>query len=230
MMYPWEKTLYHAMAEGMTVHEACKAYEDMPEPAVIFTTLKDDPAFKARYEEALQMWSYAVMDQMTTLADDSSRDFVVKNGIRYENKEAVQRSKLRVSVREKLVEMANPARFRAKEPSVTNTLVLAGMDENQISDKLREIMANVTRRLQEQKEGAAIDVTPERVQDGDTDGGEPLPAPSPPPCPDAEEAPPRRKVQPAPPATPTVLMPSRKGGLSLVYERDPADDQHPALA
>lgn len=205
------------MAEGLTVGEACKTYEGMPEPAEVFLSIHEDPAFKMRYEKALETWAYANMDKLTEEANNTDKDFVMVKGVRVPNKEAVQRSKLRLDTRAKLIEWANPKRFKDRETN-TQTLLLAGLDEGQALVKLSEILQAARKRLLAQSEAQVqepIDVTPVNA---------------------VTEAAPEpviftKRPEPTAPAHTATLSGGSRGRGSVIYElpAESPDHEHPAL-
>lgn len=219
----------------MTVGEACAAFENMPEPAEVFTLIKSDPAFGARYEAALEVWAYAMADHLATIADDSTKDHTTRGGIRVLDKDNIQRSKLKISTRETMIKWANPKRFKDQEPA-TNTVMIAGLDENQVAEKLNQILRGVADRLERKAQQEAeniIDVTPAPGQDGDVHS---LPIQPAEPKrgdgnPTAEVTAFARKVSSAPAESYNATMvTSRKGG-SIRYETLPDDAvMHEALA
>ena len=210
------------MAAGMTVGEACRAYEGMPAPEDIFLAIHDDSAFKMRYEKALETYAYASMDKLQQEADDTSRDYVMVKGVRVPNREAVQRSKLRLDTRSKIIEYANPKRFKDREVN-SQTLVLAGMDEGQAIAKLGQILLAAQQRLVRQQEaqipdnsGQLIDVTPSTGI----------------PTVDAAETIYAKKTPDPDTSQPVASITGRHGRGSVVYElrTESPEHDHPALA
>jgi hypothetical protein len=208
----------------MTVGEACAKYEGMPPSEEIFLAIHNDPSFKMRYEKALETWAYASMDKLTEEADNSAKDFIMVKGVRVPNREAIQRSKLRTDVRAKLIEYANPKRFKDREVNF-NALPLAGMSEEEAATKLVSLIQAVQQRMLRQREAQTgepataddmVDVTP-------TTG-----------IPSSEVVEVvYSKKQPDPdPAQPVATIAGRHGRGSVVYEllAESPDHDHPALA
>lgn len=101
------------LLEGQSMRSIC-ALEDMPSKATVFRWMKHSPKFRADYELAKQYDADWLIDEIKDIADDSASDWIDTEAGKVFNKEAVQRSRLRVDARFKLAEKLFPKRFGAK--------------------------------------------------------------------------------------------------------------------
>lgn len=91
------------VALGHSVRRICKA-DDMPAIATIFQWLRTKEGFAEQYARAKQEGADAIFEEMLDIADDGSNDYVEVMGKDGKtrlvlDKEAVQRSRLRVDTR-----------------------------------------------------------------------------------------------------------------------------------
>jgi hypothetical protein len=93
--------------------------EGMPDMAAFFRWLKADEGLQTAYAAAMEQRADALFDEMFEIADDATNDWMErtnKRGETYEtlNKEAVQRSTLRVDVRKWALARMNPKKYGEK--------------------------------------------------------------------------------------------------------------------
>lgn len=112
------------IAGGEMVVNICRD-DHLPARATIYAWVADTETeredlrqFQKDYKKALSAWALASADDCVVIADDGSDDMITKynsKGEEYEsvNQEVIQRSKLRVDVRLKLMEKRAPEAFGA---------------------------------------------------------------------------------------------------------------------
>jgi len=79
----------------------------------IYKWRKEDDNFAEMYQEALEVRAEGLMDEILQISDDDSRDVIVdeETGRKTGNTTAVQRDKLRVTSRNRLMQWLNPKKF-----------------------------------------------------------------------------------------------------------------------
>lgn len=94
-----------ALSDARSLRSICLE-PDMPSQSTVFRWLADEryAAFRERYARAREAQADALFDEMLDIADDGTNDWVERkrgDGSTYDafNKEAVERSKLRVEAR-----------------------------------------------------------------------------------------------------------------------------------
>lgn len=95
------------------LHEQFKP--DFPAKSVIYRELAKNEAFRDKYAQARQLQAEAMADEILRIADDGSNDLmtIVKGDQSYEmeNKEVVNRSRLRVDTRKWLMSKLLPKKY-----------------------------------------------------------------------------------------------------------------------
>jgi len=79
----------------------------------IYKWRKDNEEFNDMYQEALEVKAENLMDEILTISDDDSRDVIVdeETGRKTGTTTAVQRDKLRVTSRTRLMQWLNPKKY-----------------------------------------------------------------------------------------------------------------------
>ncbi len=101
------------LSEGKTLREVCRA-DDMPsEAAVRKRALADPDGFGSQYARAREIGYQSMADEIIEISDDSSNDWMERkrgDGTteEVENKEVLNRSRLRVDTRKWLLSKALP--------------------------------------------------------------------------------------------------------------------------
>ena len=106
------------LSEGQSLRTVCKS-DDMPCKATIFSWLRTNEAFLDQYTRAKQESADALTDEMLDIADDSTNDYMMKqgeDGSEYEalNAEHIQRSRLRIETRKWLSSKLKPKKYGDK--------------------------------------------------------------------------------------------------------------------
>lgn len=108
------------LALGKTVRRAC-AKDGMPSVATVYKWLQEVEGFSERYFEAKEWGVEALADQVLDIADDGTNDFMEDQYMKgktpgYQlNGENIQRSKLRVDTRLKLMSKLKPTKYGDKQ-------------------------------------------------------------------------------------------------------------------
>lgn len=137
--------------------------EGMPHVGTVGAWRKKHPEFEAQYMMARELQAEALFEEMLDIADDSRNDWVErerKDGSTFIalNTEAVQRSKLRLDLRLKMLERMNPSRYGAKvqldHKSSDGSMSPERMTDEQKADKISAIIARAEAR---RKAATAVD-------------------------------------------------------------------------
>lgn len=103
------------IAEGITLREILRRNPDFPKWRTVHLWRNEQPQFEAAYREARKMGFDAIAEETIEIADDGSNDWTVRQkGEEQVNDldgEHVQRSKLRIDTRLKLLAKWDPARY-----------------------------------------------------------------------------------------------------------------------
>jgi len=103
------------LADGEPLRQICRD-EAMPAWRTVYHWIDANPDFKARIARARDVGFDAIAEQCLDIADDSSRDETEpdEDGMTRVNTEVIQRSKLRVETRLKLLAKWSPKRYGDK--------------------------------------------------------------------------------------------------------------------
>lgn len=112
--------LCNRVGEGETVRAICRE-EHMPSPQVIYRWMAKDPSFKERFAHARELGEEVIAQECLDIADNATNDWMEKlnkdgQSIGWQlNGEHVQRSKLRIETRLKLLAKWNPKKWGDKQ-------------------------------------------------------------------------------------------------------------------
>jgi hypothetical protein len=99
------------MIEGFSLRKICEM-PGMPSRQSIFNWLEKSEEFRQRYETARMMQAELLSHQIIEIADDTSGDFVInERGERVVDHENINRSRLRIDARFRLMGKLNPAKY-----------------------------------------------------------------------------------------------------------------------
>lgn len=106
------------IVQGMSCNKISQL-DDMPAKSVIYFWLSQHQSFLDKYTRALEIRSLTFLDEATDIADDGSNDYYEKKGKNGEtfmafDSEHVQRSRLRIETRLKMLEKLQPRKYGAK--------------------------------------------------------------------------------------------------------------------
>lgn len=111
-------TIIEKLSQGIPLTQIC-APEKMPGVRTVYDWMDADPVLSAAIARARDMGFDALAEEALEIADDGTNDYVTRknaDGTEYEafNAEHVQRSKLRVETRLKLLAKWNPKKYGDK--------------------------------------------------------------------------------------------------------------------
>ncbi len=102
---------------GKSLRSVCRE-EGMPSIAVVFKWIRDKEGFKEQYARAKQEGVEAMAEDIMEISDDGSNDWMERNfgetTAWVENKESVQRSRLRIDTRKWLMSKIVPKKYGDK--------------------------------------------------------------------------------------------------------------------
>lgn len=106
------------LATGQSLRSVCRA-EDMPCAASVFKWLRTHPDFAEQYTRAKQESADALAEDLLEIADDGTNDWMdveygKGNTKRVIDKEAVQRSHIRIETRKWLMSKMKPKKYGDK--------------------------------------------------------------------------------------------------------------------
>lgn len=114
----WEE-LFDRLSGGETVAEICAANQGWPAPRKLHLAISADPSLLERYRHARRAAIMAVSEELLPIADDGRNDWIEREGrggreFKSLDTEAVQRSRLRIDTRLRLLEALDPTVFGKK--------------------------------------------------------------------------------------------------------------------
>ena len=106
------------IAEGASLRQICQD-ANMPARSTIFVWLEEHEGFARSYTLARQIQIEDLMDEILEIADDSSNDWIDREGpggkkYRVFNPDSIRRSKLRIGARKWLISKLMPKRYRGR--------------------------------------------------------------------------------------------------------------------
>jgi hypothetical protein len=101
------------LAEGETLASICRS-EHMPSTQAVYDWRDANEGFKTRFARAREVGFDAIADQCVAISEDSSADYIETENGRKFDPEHVQRSKLRIETRLKLLAKWDPKRYGEK--------------------------------------------------------------------------------------------------------------------
>jgi len=101
------------LASGMFLREIARM-PDMPSTQAIRNWRKADPSFDKEIEAARLEGCDVIAESCLVIADDGTNDYIDVDGVRRVDTDHIQRSKLRVDTRLRLLEKMHPRKYGAK--------------------------------------------------------------------------------------------------------------------
>ena len=106
------------IVQGMSCNKISQL-DNMPAKSIIYYWLSKHKSFLDKYTQALEIRSLTYLDEVSDIADDGSNDYYEKKGKNGEtfmafDSEHVQRSRLRIETRLKMLEKLQPRKYGAK--------------------------------------------------------------------------------------------------------------------
>ncbi len=106
------RSIFEQLESGTTLVQIC-LQRDMPSTTTVYRWKHENSAFQERFTRARHNQMHTWADESVLIADDGTTDYIIKkgrNGVEYEalDTEHVQRSKLRVDTRLRLMAAVAP--------------------------------------------------------------------------------------------------------------------------
>jgi len=106
------------VSEGESLSQICRSFDNKPDRPTIYDWIRADKEFHNRYARAMELRAILLVDEILTISDDNSNDtLTIQKGneeIDIENKEWVNRSRLRVDSRKWIASKFYPKAFGDK--------------------------------------------------------------------------------------------------------------------
>lgn len=111
--------LFDRLSGGESVAEICSDHEDWPAARKLHRAISADPELSEHYNQARRAAVMSLSEEILPIADDARNDFMTRetargNVVTQFDSEAVQRSRLRIDARFKILEAFDPERFGKK--------------------------------------------------------------------------------------------------------------------
>lgn len=108
------KNIFYRMTLGQSVNVILRS-EDMPDRQTFYNWLDEDKSLFDRYARAKIIRAHYIFDEILEIADNTDEDTLINNkGQQYENKEWVNRSRLKVDARKWELSKMLPKEFGDK--------------------------------------------------------------------------------------------------------------------
>ncbi|SNT15663.1 hypothetical protein SAMN06295912_1504 [Sphingomonas laterariae] len=157
-----EDAILEEVSDGIPLAEACRKH------GVGRTTIYDrrdaDKEFAERLARARELGEDAILEETLDIADDATNDWMMRTGRDDEhdeqgvgwrlNGEHVQRSKLRVETRLKLLAVWNPKKFGSKVDVTSGGEQIKSADDISTMTRLASLAASLQGRIDEPSDDA----------------------------------------------------------------------------
>lgn len=108
-----ENILTEIGIEGLSIRRVCQI-PGFPSIYTFYEWLKEDPEFAKQYARACEARADKIADEILEIADDSSQDSITTENGEIENREFVNRSKVRIDARKWLLSKLHPKKYGDK--------------------------------------------------------------------------------------------------------------------
>jgi hypothetical protein len=132
------------IAEGESLRKICQD-DDMPSKTTVFRWLEDNEVFRDQYARAREWQAETLMEEALEIADDRHNDvqqIEIAPGTKIDrvDYEVIQRSKLRVEARLKLMGQLAPKKYGPKMSlSVKEENPIQSLTDEELLDELRKL-------------------------------------------------------------------------------------------
>lgn len=128
------------IADGKSLRSALKSL-DRPATRYFYQWLREYEEFRKQYASACEERAEAVLEDAFDIADNGTNDWMFANGHAMTNKEAIERSKLRVEFRKWYATKIKPRKYGDKLDMTTNgkdlpTPILGGLSKKDTTDDI----------------------------------------------------------------------------------------------
>lgn len=143
-----EERIINGLCDGVPLRELCRQ-EGMPNWRTVYSWISSDEELAARIAHARELGFDAIAEDILDIADDGTNDWVTRKNSRGNtevvlNTDHVQRSKLRIETRLKLLAKWNPKKYGDK-----STTELTGADGGAIKTEALGASPDAMRELTE---------------------------------------------------------------------------------
>jgi len=98
------------LAEGRSMRSICRQAE-MPGQTTIYRWLSDNEGFREQYAKARELQADTLFDEIIDIADDSTNDWMERDGGLEVNGEHIQRTRLRIDTRKWMAGKLRPKKY-----------------------------------------------------------------------------------------------------------------------
>lgn len=140
-------TIINRVAEGEAIRQICRDPE-MPNRSTVYKWLDENEEFSNRYTRAAALRQDELFDEMFDIADDSTNDWMEREGYEQVNGEAIARSRLRIETRKWALAKMQPTKYGDKiahvggDPKKDDPIQL----EVSPSDRLKDMVNTIAKR------------------------------------------------------------------------------------
>lgn len=146
--------LLHRLEEGESLSSICRDPR-MPAYSTVYTWLDEGTGpdgFGEQFRSARARGLDKIADDCIAIADESENDtFINGDGMRVVNQEVIQRSRLRIDTRLRLLGKWNRSKYGEGVDITSGGEKLAAMDDEAAARKLEEIMSRARLRAEAEK-------------------------------------------------------------------------------
>ncbi len=153
------------IANGESLSAICDE-DGMPTPGQIVYWRRQRPEFELQYEAARVMQAETLFDQLLLIADDGRNDYMEKIARDGEtfislDREHINRSKIRIETRLKMIERMNPAKYGERmevdHKSSDGSMSPANMTDEERAAKILAILKKAEARRERASKAKGLD-------------------------------------------------------------------------
>jgi hypothetical protein len=132
------KLIIEQLSDGIPLRVICRQ-EGMPAWRTVYDWIAKDENLSAHIARARDLGYDAIAEECIDIADETSGDYVEQDGRMVYNAEHVQRSKLKIETRLKLLAKWNPKKYGERiHTEHSGSVNLANMDDDELDRLVRE--------------------------------------------------------------------------------------------
>ena len=141
--YDWDSLLpliFRQIAQGRTLSAICRD-EGMPSPMGVYQAIDAKSDRQVEFARARASGFDHMAEECKDIADDSSNDYIESEKGSVFNTEHVQRSKLRIETRLKLLSKWDPKRYGEKSEVNLNAVVEQRLPLDQLQQEIQRLLS-----------------------------------------------------------------------------------------
>lgn len=143
-----------SIALGASLRTICDS-DSMPDQTTVYRWLRERDDFRQQYVRAREDQAETMLDQIITIADDTSNDTEITDQGERPNSEWITRSRLRVDARKWAMSKLAPKKYGDKIDVTTNNESLNLSVEDRAA-KLAALAGLAAKRKQDQEDGSDL--------------------------------------------------------------------------